>query len=158
MENWNSLLYDAIKSDFVKFISCVYYISWIFVGNFILLNLFLAILLDSFLEEDEADDYSDETIAAEKAAEELKKKKVQREKERRLKKLGQSVINLNQKDLLGVEKTAKKKGGLSAMAKGFGKKKEDLIDDIDDLNEEKLMEYLVEIKVAKDDVEKEITF
>ena len=30
----------------------LYLISWIFIGNFILLNLFLAILLDSFLEED----------------------------------------------------------------------------------------------------------
>ena len=28
-------------------------ISWIFIGNFVLLNLFLAILLDSFVEEDE---------------------------------------------------------------------------------------------------------
>lgn len=36
----------------------IYYISWIFLGNFILLNLFLAILLDSFLEED--DDEMDE--------------------------------------------------------------------------------------------------
>jgi hypothetical protein len=34
----------------------VFYISWIFIGNFILLNLFLAILLDSFLSEDEDED------------------------------------------------------------------------------------------------------
>ena len=33
---------------------------WIFLGNFILLNLFLAILLDSFLEEDEENDESNE--------------------------------------------------------------------------------------------------
>lgn len=33
-----------------------FYISWIFVGNFILLNLFLAILLDSFLEEEEEEE------------------------------------------------------------------------------------------------------
>lgn len=76
MENWNSLLYNAIKSDFIKFISCIYYIAWIFVGNFILLNLFLAILLDSFLEEDAEDSLDEEAIAAEKAAEELKKKKI----------------------------------------------------------------------------------
>jgi hypothetical protein len=31
----------------------IFYIVWIFLGNFILLNLFLAILLDSFIEEDE---------------------------------------------------------------------------------------------------------
>jgi uncharacterized protein YpmB len=34
----------------------IYFISWIFLGNFILLNLFLAILLDSFLEEGEEED------------------------------------------------------------------------------------------------------
>lgn len=38
----------------------VFYILWIFLGNFILLNLFLAILLDSFLEEDEESDESNE--------------------------------------------------------------------------------------------------
>jgi|TARA_B110000305_G_C18865538_1_gene370771 hypothetical protein len=38
----------------------IFYILWIFLGNFILLNLFLAILLDSFLEEDEESDESSE--------------------------------------------------------------------------------------------------
>ena len=38
----------------------IFYILWIFLGNFILLNLFLAILLDSFLEEDEESDESNE--------------------------------------------------------------------------------------------------
>jgi hypothetical protein len=38
-----------------KFYVCIIYIAWIFIGNFILLNLFLAILLDSFLEEDEGE-------------------------------------------------------------------------------------------------------
>ena len=33
-----------------KTITAIYYISWIFIGNFILLNLFLAILIDSFGE------------------------------------------------------------------------------------------------------------
>jgi hypothetical protein len=36
-----------------KFIPTIYYISWIFIGNYILLNLFLAILLDGFLSEDD---------------------------------------------------------------------------------------------------------
>ena len=35
------------------FIPSIYYVVWIFIGNFILLNLFLAILLDSFLIEDD---------------------------------------------------------------------------------------------------------
>jgi hypothetical protein len=34
----------------------VYYVSWIFIGNFILLNLFLAILLDGFLAEDDEEE------------------------------------------------------------------------------------------------------
>ena len=46
-----------------KFVTCIIYISWIFIGNFILLNLFLAILLDSFLEEN--DDERDEHQIAE---------------------------------------------------------------------------------------------
>jgi regulatory protein YycI of two-component signal transduction system YycFG len=43
------------------------YIAWIFIGNFILLNLFLAILLDSFFENDEADVDQDEVERALKA-------------------------------------------------------------------------------------------
>lgn len=38
------------------FMVAAFYIAWIFVGNFILLNLFLAILLDSFLEEEEEEE------------------------------------------------------------------------------------------------------
>ena len=54
MENWQSVLFDSMRNDEVnKYIVATYYIVWIFLGNFILLNLFLAILLDSFLEEDE---------------------------------------------------------------------------------------------------------
>jgi hypothetical protein len=41
------------KTDTNKFLIAGFYIVWIFIGNFILLNLFLAILLDSFLEDDE---------------------------------------------------------------------------------------------------------
>jgi hypothetical protein len=36
-------------------LSCLYLISWIFLGNFMILNLFLAILLDSFTTGDEDD-------------------------------------------------------------------------------------------------------
>lgn len=53
MENWISVLFDSMRSDVDKYIISIYYVAWIFLGNFILLNLFLAILLDSFLEEDE---------------------------------------------------------------------------------------------------------
>jgi hypothetical protein len=41
-----------MRSDAGSAISVLYFISWIFIGNFMLLNLFLAILLDSFSEEE----------------------------------------------------------------------------------------------------------
>ena len=37
-------------------LAVIYYMSWIFIGNYILLNLFLAIILDSFLEEDDEEE------------------------------------------------------------------------------------------------------
>ena len=56
MENWIAVLFDSMRGDINKYIVNVYYTAWIFLGNFILLNLFLAILLDSFLEEEEDED------------------------------------------------------------------------------------------------------
>ena len=48
-----------------KTVTAIYYISWIFIGNFILLNLFLAILIDAFNEEEDVDE--EELDDAEKA-------------------------------------------------------------------------------------------
>jgi hypothetical protein len=60
MENWQQVLFISMRaargSIIAKFFTGFYYISWIFIGNFILLNLFLAILLDSFVDEDDEDD------------------------------------------------------------------------------------------------------
>lgn len=56
MENWQTVLFDSMRGEINKFMISVFYISWIFIGNFILLNLFLAILLDSFLEEDDEEE------------------------------------------------------------------------------------------------------
>ena len=51
------MLYDSMRSPEVgQFVPVIYYVSWIFVGNFILLNLFLAILLDGFLSEDDEEE------------------------------------------------------------------------------------------------------
>jgi len=63
MENWQTVLFDTMRSGTNKYVISVFYIVWIFLGNFILLNLFLAILLDSFLEEDEDGDGQDGDIA-----------------------------------------------------------------------------------------------
>lgn len=46
--------------------------GWIFLGNFILLNLFLAILLDAFLEED------DESVNTGTSLQALKQEKLAR--------------------------------------------------------------------------------
>ena len=51
MENWQFILYTTMSQS--GWLSAIYLISWIFIGNFVLLNLFLAILLDSFVDEDE---------------------------------------------------------------------------------------------------------
>jgi Ion transport protein len=51
MEGWHQLLYDGLRSDIPRFITALFFISWVFLGNFMLLNLFLAILLDSFTSE-----------------------------------------------------------------------------------------------------------
>ena len=73
MENWISLLYDSMRGGHInKYLISVYYISWIFFGNFILLNLFLAILLDSFLEEEEEDDDAIEEAIKYKRAKQIK--------------------------------------------------------------------------------------
>jgi len=52
MENWQVVMYDAMRTNVNWIITAAYFISWIFLGNFMLLNLFLAILLDSFAEVD----------------------------------------------------------------------------------------------------------
>ena len=55
MENWQQVLQDSFygQSSDRNLLSVAYFMLWIFLGNFILLNLFLAILLDSFLENSE---------------------------------------------------------------------------------------------------------
>lgn len=47
IENWDSLLYRAVNTSLGQY-SFIYFFVWIVLGNFVLLNLFLAILLDAF--------------------------------------------------------------------------------------------------------------
>ena len=53
MENWPDVLVYGMRSELGKVVPSIYFVSWIFIGNYILLNLFLSILLDSFLEEED---------------------------------------------------------------------------------------------------------
>ena len=77
MENWQLVMYDSMRasqgSSVLKALTAIYYISWIFIGNFVLLNLFLAILIDSFTNE-ETESNENEMILydAEKKAQELR--------------------------------------------------------------------------------------
>lgn len=50
LENWQEILYNGMRSEAGAF-SCFFFIAWIIIGNFILLNLFIAIMLDSFTED-----------------------------------------------------------------------------------------------------------
>ncbi|KUF89419.1 hypothetical protein AM588_10002652 [Phytophthora nicotianae] len=50
-ENWNSIMYYAILGN--GMLSCVYFISLVILGDFVLMNLFLALLLDNFGDNDE---------------------------------------------------------------------------------------------------------
>ena len=51
---------NCYRSDVSKFFSTIFLISWIFIGNFILLNLFLAILLDGFESNEDEKENEDE--------------------------------------------------------------------------------------------------
>ena len=69
MENWQQVLFASMRASendmIFKTVTSIYYISWIFIGNFILLNLFLAILIDAFNDEEDPDeeDQTDEEKA-----------------------------------------------------------------------------------------------
>lgn len=64
VENWNTVLFYGFGSTVNPFLTSIYFISCIFIGNFMLLNLFLAILLDSFTAVEEEDHETAEKKAA----------------------------------------------------------------------------------------------
>ena len=58
----NNILYATLPSKYVNMAtSIIYLIVWIFLGNYVLLNLFLGILLDSMA--DLSDEENKEMIA-----------------------------------------------------------------------------------------------
>ena len=70
-ENWNNIMYDCRRSTGGA--SIIYTCSLIIVGNYIFMNLFLAILLGNFSEPDEEDSLSDESEEVEGESSEVKK-------------------------------------------------------------------------------------
>ena len=73
-ENWNNIMYDCRRSTGAG--SIIYTCSLIIVGNYIFMNLFLAILLGNFSEEEEESqdsELSQEVIQSEAESPEVKK-------------------------------------------------------------------------------------
>lgn len=67
-ENWNEVMYDGMRTQGTG--ACVYFLLLVIIGNYIILNLFLAILLDNFSEigggeEGEEEEEEKETAASE---------------------------------------------------------------------------------------------
>ena len=52
LEHVNDILDRAITSAKNKFIPVIYTFSWIFLGNYSLLNLYSAVLLEGFTSDD----------------------------------------------------------------------------------------------------------
>lgn len=51
-QNWNLLLYSSMRARH-PILVLIYYISWLIIGNYILINLFIAFMLSMFIEDDE---------------------------------------------------------------------------------------------------------
>jgi hypothetical protein len=82
MENWQTVLYDLLRGDLLNgknsiIAVVIYMVAWIFMGNFVLLNLFLAILIDAFLDQDDEEEDED---AYERRREAKKARKLARKK------------------------------------------------------------------------------
>ncbi len=62
VENWQSLLYTSMRAQ-VPALVALFYVSWLFIGNYILLNLFLALMLDAFADVEEGEEGKDDDDA-----------------------------------------------------------------------------------------------
>ena len=151
-------MYESMRASrgslVMKTFTAIYYVTWIFIGNFILLNLFLAILIDSFNSE-ESENQANEKLAqeAEYTAKQLSlerlrmqrvstKSSLQSFKTWNAKRQTSKVLNKNSKSL--VHFTGRKQ--LDDL---------DLIEDLDELHGEEITNMLktnnvVNIKKQKD--------
>ena len=59
MENWDGLLYELWNMNEIVFF---YYSLWIFLGNYIIFNLFTSVLLQAFSEDEEDFDLTEDEI------------------------------------------------------------------------------------------------
>ena len=96
MENFCSIFFDLVQGEINKYLAAVFLLAWAFIGNFILLNLFLAILLDSFLSEAEEEPDPEEVLRARLA-------KIARKMERKKRKVRKIVAMSIKREKLKVE-------------------------------------------------------
>ena len=87
VENWNDILYLCLRSNQNNIIVYSFLISWIFIGNYVFLNLILAILIDGFTtSENSLNDIEDEETEIRRIIQEKKSKEIERLKQMREKK------------------------------------------------------------------------
>ena len=145
-------MYESMRTSNPKVVTGIYYIAWIFIGNFVLLNLLLSIIFDAFVTEDEIDN-NEEDLEAQQEAEKKKKIMMQKEKERRLKKMGQTIAG-SKANMLGLTgqkglPPSKKNQKTFTAANRIPANLEQLIDEIEDLSAEDIKKHLVGAKVIK---------
>jgi len=154
MENWHVNMYDSMRTANPKVVTGIYYIAWIFIGNFVLLNLLLSIIFDAFAQE-EAEDNAAVDPEVEKALAVKKKQLLEKMRERRLKKLGQTNAGGN-KSMLGLtgpqspqQRPPPKKQKKSFTGVNEDNQIEQFFDDFEDLDQDKILDFLKTAKVIK---------
>lgn len=135
MENWQSVMFVSMRNNTTLLQDVrapAIYILWIFIGNFILLNLFLAILLDAFLEDDEG-------LSAEEL-EELRRKRIKKKLHKKMLQ-ERKLVKMDIQELKALTRPAP-----SWVL--FGEKPPSE-EDLEDLDEEQIVGLLKEIKILK---------
>jgi regulatory protein YycI of two-component signal transduction system YycFG len=133
-----------MRSDVNKLISAVYLISWIFLGNFMLLNLFLAILLDSFAEDDVLE------AAKKKSAEELRQDAIEARNEFMSKK-GEELILEYAESMGNMKGNKNKTGGFVKQTKKKIKNDDKFMDESFELEDIAMKQKKAVVKEKKPD-------
>ena len=139
------MAFDSMRSEVGKWVPAIYYIVWIFLGNFILLNLFLAILLDSFVEEDEQSEMSEEMQAKLELEKQERKDKREADRMQKIKRLGQSMFKSGNVAML-IQREKKPKAAFANITNlaGGNMMEEMIVDNIEDLDAEAIREMFLD--------------
>jgi hypothetical protein len=136
LENWNSVLLNCLRSEANSAISVLYLVAWIFIGNYIFINLFLSILLEGFENSQAMQDFEElENEARELArvhkrlVHEAEKKKVKEESE--YKEAYKKVLLITQPQMFINEEVIKKNQACYLVVRDEEEDGESLSDDCD---------------------------